>query len=495
MATLSIGRQQGSAGFVTGPLSRLGGGAWSTLTSTRFAVLQIVLIAVSGLIGTLVRQFPSFALHDPGAYANQVADMHRRWDAISIAGVPIGSSLVDVFNGLGFFRIFSAPWFVLMLSILVISIVCCTLERTPKLWRGVRYVNVEQPPPFFDLRLSERAAFEGARLSPEDVASALRTRHFKVRRVETHDGAAADYVYGDRNQYFRMATLLTHLGLILFLIGGAITAGFGFETVVFVGEGQTAPVQPVGTPHNLLVKNISFEAPQRPDGSFEDYRTDLAVYQDGREIARKTIRVNDPLSVAGYVFHQNTFGPSASLDIRDLTGNLVWSGPIVMVPDEQTGFPSAFLTIPGSQIGLQMVLVRASDGTGLLRIFGVGPADASGGTPLFFQVALGLGATSIPADTSGYSIGWTKAGGWSGMVIKNDPGQGLIWVAFLSLISGLLLTFYFPRRRVWARFSEGRVDVAMLAERYVDAPREFGQLLDDLAIRGGQRARSGDTVS
>ena len=74
------------------------------------------------------------------------------------------------------------------------------------------------------------------------------------------------------------------------------------------------------------------------------------------------------------------------------------------------------------------------------------------------------------------------------MVIKNDPGQDFIWVAFLSLISGLLLTFYFPRRRVWARFDEDRVQLAMLAERYVDAPREFGNLLDDLSIRSGQRA-------
>lgn len=488
MATLSLGRQEGSAGFLTRPLSRLGAGAWGTLTSVRFAVLQIAAIAVAGLIGTLVRQFPSFALHDPGAYANQVADMHRRWDAISIAGVSIGPSLVDVFDRLGFFRIFSAPWFVLMLSVLVISIVCCTLERTPRLWRGVRYVNVEQPPPFFDHRLSERAAFGGASLSPEEVAKALRARHFKVRRGATEDGAGATYVYGDRNQYFRMATLLTHLGLILFLIGGAITAGFGFETVVFVGEGQTAPVQPVGTPHNLLVKNISFEAPQRPDGSFEDFRTDLAVYQDGQEIARKTIRVNDPLSVAGYVFHQNTFGPSADLDIRDSAGNLVWSGPIVMVPDEQSGLPSAFMTIPGSQIGLLMVLDRATDGTGLLGILGVGPIDASGGSAILFQAALGLGATSRPVDTSGYSIGWTKAGAWTGMVIKSDPGQGFIWVAFLSLISGLLLSFYFPRRRVWARFSEGRVQLAMLAERYVDAPREFGNLLDHLEAKSGERS-------
>ena len=119
--------------------------------------------------------------------------MHRRWDAISVAGVPIGSSLVDVFDRLGFFRIFSAPWFALLLSVLVISIVCCTLQRTPRLWRGVRYVKVEQPPAFFDPRLSERAAVEGAGLSPEDVAKVLRSKHFKVRQVgdaATDRGAA-----------------------------------------------------------------------------------------------------------------------------------------------------------------------------------------------------------------------------------------------------------------------------------------------------------------
>jgi hypothetical protein len=158
----------------------------------------------------------------------------------------------------------------------------------------------------------------------------------------------------------------------------------------------------------------------------------------------------------------------------------------VMVPDEQTGLPSAFITIPGSQIGLLMVLDRASDGSGLLGILGSGPTDANGGSDILFQAALGLGATSKPVDTSGYSIGWTGTSAWTGMVIKNDPGQDLIWVAFLCLISGLLLSFYFPRRRVWARFSGGRVQFAMLAERYVDASREFNNLLEDLSVRSGR---------
>jgi hypothetical protein len=54
-------------------------------------------------VGTLVQQFPAFALHDPGAYAQQLADMHARWDGISVAGVRIGPGMVDLFDRVGFF--------------------------------------------------------------------------------------------------------------------------------------------------------------------------------------------------------------------------------------------------------------------------------------------------------------------------------------------------------------------------------------------------------
>jgi cytochrome c biogenesis protein len=293
---------------------------------------------------------------------------------------------------------------------------------------------------------------------------------------------AVTWLYGDRNQYVKMATLLTHLGLILFLLGGAITVAFGFETVVFVGEGQTAPVQSVGTPNNLLVKVNSFQAPRRANGSFEDFRTDLSVYQNGQEVARKTIRVNDPLVVQGFVFHQNTFGPSADLEIRDPSGQLVWTGPVILA-GQVSGLPQGFLTVPGSDMGLLLLLTKASNGTAVLGLLGLGPPDASGASTTLFSAGLGLGASSDPTVTGGYTVTWTKAGAWTGMVIKNDPGQSLIWVAFLSLMSGLVLTFYFPRRRVWARLEGGTLKLAMLGDRYVDVPRELGRLMEDLRRR------------
>jgi cytochrome c biogenesis protein len=317
----------------------------------------------------------------------------------------------------------------------------------------------------------------------------LRGNRYRIRheRVAREAGADVVHVYGDKNQYFKLATLFTHLGLILFLAGAAVTTGLGFETVVFLGEGDSAPVQAVGTPDNLLVKNIHFEAPTRPDGSFADFRTDLAVYQNGEQIARKIIRVNDPLEVNGFVFHQNTFGPAAQLAIHDPNGRLVWDGPVLLA-GELAGRPQGFITIPGSDVGLLLVLDRSVDGIPLLALTGIwSTPPVPGQGNIAFLRAMGLGDTTEPGTTAGYAITWQSAGAYTGMVIKRDPGQGLIWVAYASLILGLVLTFYFPRRRVWGRLADGRLELAMLADRYVDAEREFGRLLDDLSARFGNR--------
>src|SRR5918999_3998453 len=91
----------------TDALGALGARAWRTLTSVRFAVLQIVVLAICGLIGTLVFQVTSGALRDPAVYAQQLADIHRRYDPVTILGVHLGPSLVDVDERAGIFRIFT----------------------------------------------------------------------------------------------------------------------------------------------------------------------------------------------------------------------------------------------------------------------------------------------------------------------------------------------------------------------------------------------------
>jgi cytochrome c biogenesis protein len=487
LATITFGNR---AETQLNAIGRLGWAVWRTLTSVKFAVLQISVLVVAGVIGAVMKQIPAAALHDPAGYAQQMVLIHQAYDPLTILGFNVGPGMVDVFQHLGLFEIFSAPWFVFLLTLLVVSIIVCTLDRTPDLWRKERLVRVVQAPPFYDMRLDNRATFSALdEAALADVRSVLRRSRFRVREQRVAEPAGADVInlYGDKNQYFRLATLFTHLGLILFLAAAAITTAFGFETVVFLGNGQTAPVQPVGTPGNLLVKNVDFQAPMRADGSFADFATDLAVYQDGVQVARKTIRVNDPLEFDGYAFHQNTFGPAEDMVIHDPTGALVWDGPILL-DGALAGKPQGFMTIPGSDVGLLLVLDNTDAGNPVLAVTGITATPQANGTNIVFIDGLGLGQASDPALTANYSVTWTDATAYTGMVIKRDPGQGLVWLAYLSLITGLLLTFYFPRRRFWARYEGGRLQLAMLADRYVSTEREFAKLVDTIATRVGASA-------
>ena len=109
-----------------------------------------------------------------------------------------------------------------------------------------------------------------------------------------------------------MATLLTHTGLVLFLVAAAVTSRLGFESGILLTGGESQPVRSIGTPGSSSSR-ASASMRRREDGSFVDFTTDLAVYRDGQELARKVVRVNDPLSVAGYTFHQNGFRPAPDL--------------------------------------------------------------------------------------------------------------------------------------------------------------------------------------
>jgi len=447
------------------------------MTSVDFAVLQISVLAIMALVGMTLRQLPSFAFRSVSDYSSAMDAIHARYDPV------FGTGAVDALERLGAFAIFRSPWFSLGLLVLVISIIVCTLDRTPRLWRGVRDVRVVQPEPFFDPRLPDRAAMTG--VVADDVTAVFGRRGFHVRSEPGPD--AATYVYGDRHQYTKMATLLTHAGLITFLLAAAVTSRFGDEQGLVVAEGESLTVQPIGTPGLLLVRNNAFDAPGFDTGRPTDFTTDLAVFQDGRQIARKTIRVNDPLSVGGYTFHQNGFGPAPHIVVRDAAGKPLWDAPVPLT-DSAADSPYGILAVPGRDLGLQLLLRRDTTGQGVVLVlpYRVVGTD-SDGNPIpqdFTPAALSKGDTADMSDL-GISVQLTDFTDYTLLIAKRDPGQGLIWLAFLLLISGITITFYRPRRRVWARLApDGRLAIVWRSDRYVDVEREFGRLLDDLvAVR------------
>jgi hypothetical protein len=170
--------------------------------------------------------------------------------------------------------------------------------------------------------------------------------------------------------------------------------------------------------------------------------------------------------------------------IRDASGQPLWSGPIPMT-EEELGLPYAEFAVPGRDVALAIFLQRRSDGLGVVQVlpFRVIPqADGSEDIQALEPLLLARGDSATSEGTD-FSVELRAFSDFTLLIAKHDPGQGIVWTAFGFLITGLMITFWLPRRRVWARLDgDGKLAVVWRSDRYVDVVNEFGRLLDDLVL-------------
>jgi cytochrome c biogenesis protein len=446
-------------------------------TSIPLVVVLITILAAAGLIAIVLPQYTSSALRSAADHAGQLAAIHVRLDP------GLGAGLVNGLERLGLFGVFTSGWFAGLLATLVVSIVVCTLDRAPRLWRRARAGDTIQSDAFYAPDLPDRAVIAG-HLEATDVRAALRRAGFRVCEAVGPDGAA--HLQGVRHRYAGLATVLTHLGLIGFVVAALVTSQFGLQESLVLPVGRALPVDRIGSTDPVSVRNLAFVATRDAGGRFTDFTTELAVYRGGQEVARRTIRVNDPLEAAGCTFHQQSYGPAVSLTIHGPAGELLWQGPIAL-DDVAGGQPYRRFAVPGREEMVDLLLDHAEDGGPLLVLVGYVPAGGwnADGT-LAYQAAFsgGLVAGRSWTASDGLRIAFDSLGSYAGVTVRRDPGAPIVWLSFAVLVAGLVTTFYLPRRRVWARVGPGgEVRLVARADRFVNLRREFAALLADLAIR------------
>jgi cytochrome c biogenesis protein ResB len=445
----------------------------------------------------------------------------------------------------GLFNVVRAWWFLAALGLLVVSVCVCTANRLPGIWRNVSRPRERVPDGFFD-RAANRVAFAAPQAAAGTDASSrlealLRRRRFRVRRTTEGD---TTYLFADRFSWAQLGTFLSHLALVLFLAGALVSRVGGFTSAMFVAEGATSPVFPVSHPDQMQVEVVDAVAGFDEAGSPLDYRTELVIYQGGREVARGVTTVNGPLSYGGYRFHQASyFGDGASLRVRDAaTGNTVYRetlalgdllpAPAVTVRNaegvvllDNVIMPTDFIeeaggtliTVPGSAREFWVGLRQDEEGIWNLIVYDREDAEArflvpsgesrtAGDLEWTFTEAVGLPyvmASGIPGDSERSMVLLSETpegtpyltvlgavdsraltlypdepvqigdreyvfGGrreFAGIQARRDPGVNFIWVAAGLLLAGLMVTFYVPRLRLWARVRSGETVVAGLAER------------------------------
>jgi cytochrome c biogenesis protein len=301
----------------------------------------------------------------------------------------------------------------------------------------------------------------------------LSRRHYHVV-AERQNGVT--YLFAERNRPARLATLVTHTSLVL-LVLGTLWSGWGGwrERAVALGPGQ---VYDVGHGQSFAVRSDGLEIERYPSGQPSDYRAHLTVLEKGREVKRKTVRVNDPLTYRGVSFYLYSYGPAGRVRATDAKGQPV---PLQAEAGQEVTPGEVTLNFAGEGDG-QEIVAPSLDLVMRLVFYYQGPslfvqATRSGETKPFGAGSI-RGGDSLEIGDVTFEFALDR---YIVLQVVHDPGfKGVILAGFL-VMGGLIFSFYFPHKRLWARVTADELRLAGRAERdALGFEREFASLVKGL---------------
>ncbi len=254
----------------------------------RMDVVSILIVLMLGLaaLGSLFPQLSPEIETDSSTLSLWQEQIQNRYGAFT-----------EILFSLGMFHFFRTPLFILVLVILALSTLICTLDRWKAVWRRTFHRQIScsdatiQTAPFSAILPGKKDTDLSSILQKQLMERGFRT-HTKVVRGSLH-------IRGDRNRIALLATLVSHLGVILLLLGIFISTAFGWREEILIESHQA-----VDLPHHpgTTVHHEGFFIERYPDGSAADYEARLVITNEVGKIVRASVRLNRPLHYQGVKF-------------------------------------------------------------------------------------------------------------------------------------------------------------------------------------------------
>lgn len=456
--------------------------AWRQLTSMRTALILLFLLALAAVPGSVVPQESVDAL---GA---------ARWREQH-------DTLAPVYDRLGLFSVYDSVWFSAIYVLLMVSLVGCILPRTRVYWKALR----ARPPaaPRNLSRLPEHRTF-GTDAPPEDVLDRARTV-LAGYRVAVGPGSLA----AERGKLREAGNLLFHLSLLVVLAGFAAGSLLGYRGGVIVVTGssfanslsQYDDFEPGGlfepddlAPFAFTVNDfdVTFITEGRQAGMAHEFSAGLAYRSRPGAPERTTrISVNHPLDLGDTNVYLIGHGYAPHVTVRDGTGQVAYSGPVVFLPEDSTFRSFGVIKVPDAtgpdgptQLGFEGEFYPTygfTDATGPFSAFpdaknpalsmlvyqgdlgldegepqsvyaldkdGLEPVEKADGKPMRVDIALDQ-TVELP-DGLG-SITFDGVSRFVKLQISRSPADRVALGGVVLALIGLLGSLFIRPRRVWVK--------------------------------------------
>ncbi len=415
---------------------------YQTLASVRTGIFLIIVVGIFSAVGTVILQRPT----------SEPEDMAHAYSVETLMWL----------DRLGLTDIFHAWWFLVLLCLFCTCLIFVSVDRWPNAWKVYAHPVRFATAPF-------RASLpQTVKLAVKDGAGALSLTEsvlsgfgFKPERV-TENGDTG--IFAERQRFSVFAVYLVHLSLLCIFTGYIVDGIVGYRGNIRVPEGQASGQITLRDNRGgeskktlpFLIRCDGAGEETYADGSPKKWWSKLALIEGGKEVATKTIVVNDPFVYNGIRIYQSSMGQSSTpktLTFEAIPANggspetveVPLSGKAVLADGESL---SILRWVPDYYVQDNEVYQKSEDPENPAVQLGL---TSAGGETRKLWILYSQG-NSTKGQQAPYQFAlkhatWSK---FTGLEVSHQPGQFGIWTGVVLMAFGLVIAFYTQHMRLWA---------------------------------------------
>ncbi|MCD6581149.1 MAG: cytochrome c biogenesis protein ResB [Desulfuromusa sp.] len=431
---------------------------WDFFCSLKLAIILVLLLALTSIIGTIILQNGS------------AADYIREY----------GQSNYELFKKLQFIDMYHSTWFIALLALFSVNLICCSIKNFPRVWKFLREPTLVASSGIFK-GSANRAEFS-CKSSKEQVAEQIATllkKEFAKTTLTEKDEKL--YLFTQKGIYSRFGAYITHLSILIIMAGAVIGNVWGYKAFVNIVEGSSIDqvrsrngTEPIDL--GFTVRCDDFDVSYYPNSNRpKDYNSDLVILENGQEVVRKRIEVNDPLTYKGIKFYQSSYGSA---------GNAFFK---VKVTENKTGEVIEFKAHQGRHVqlpgGYSFAVTNFTEND---RNFGpamqlhVNTPDGKHGAPL----VVWQNHPQLDVKRGGlfsFALLGFEQPQYTGLQVAKDPGVNIVWAGCFLIVFGSLTAFFFSHKRIWVCLEDdGKKTKVLIAGNTHRNQPGFSLVFDDL---------------
>jgi cytochrome c biogenesis protein len=437
---------------------------WDFFCSLKLTISLLISLALTSIIGTII---PQGRLAPE--YVAQISPMK-----------------LQIYTKLGFFDMYHSLWFITLLYVFSLNLVCCSVKRLPHVFKFISdptLVLGESLRKGFSLK--QELSFSAPLDKGREALAEFLGKEFGAPVVTEQGGEY--HLFAQKSAWCRLGVYVVHLSILVIFVGAILGSLFGYKGFAAIVEGTSvSSIQAhsgAEIPLGFGLRCEQFSVTYYDSGAPKEFKSILTVLENGqpvRDFTNVRVVVNEPLTYKGFTFYQSSFGQASessdhSFSAKSRSGGLserftLQEGQATTLKDGTTfklleTSPDIRQFMPGFSGPAARVEVtpKGKAAQTFIVLKNYPEVNAQRGDDLLFQYEGSNGKM------------------YTGLQVAKDPGVWVVWLGCTLMIVGLFIAFFMSHKRVWIVVSQGHARMYGNASKNQAAfQMQFEELSDKL---------------